>query len=129
MEYEQKPSSGPTLIRIDIDPAQMEIFQPDLGLIGDSAAVCRALHDQLQGRVKQPDPVRLDEIATAKETVWQALQKVLSVIREALPRDGFYVSELSQMGFTMWAAFLSMRHAPTSTGAIKGRLASAFLLH
>ncbi|WP_188745266.1 thiamine pyrophosphate-dependent enzyme [Marinobacterium zhoushanense] len=116
MQYEQKPSRGPKLIRIDIDPAQMEIFAPDLGLVGDSAAVCRALYDQLQGRMN-PDPAWLDDIATAKVVAWRAIQKVqpqlsyLSVIRDVLPRDGFYVPELSQMGFATWIGGLPV-YAP-----------------
>jgi len=116
MQYEQKPSQGPKLIRIDIDPAQMEIFVPDHGLVGDSAAVCRALYDLLQDRVN-PDPARLDEIASAKAVAWQAIQKVqpqlsyLSVIRDVLPRDGFYVPELSQMGFAAWTGGLPV-YAP-----------------
>ncbi|MGB2130979.1 MAG: thiamine pyrophosphate-binding protein, partial [Marinobacterium sp.] len=104
MQYERKPSSGPQLIRIDIDPAQMEIFAPDLGLVGDSAQVCRALHDLLLDKAT-PSSDRLDEIARAKAIAWDALQSVqpqmayLDVIRQVLPRDGFYVPELSQMGF------------------------------
>lgn len=111
MQYESKPSSGPKLIRIDIDPAQMETFAPDLGIVGDSAHVCRLLVDRLQSLVS-PAPDRLDEIARAKAAAWNALQKVqpqmayLDVIRQVLPRDGFYVPELSQMGFTTWVGGL-----------------------
>ncbi len=111
MQYESKPSSGPKLIRIDIDPAQMETFAPDLGIVGDSAHVCRQLVDRLQSLVS-PAPDRLDEIARAKAVAWNALQKVqpqmayLDVIRQVLPRDGFYVPELSQMGFTTWVGGL-----------------------
>ncbi|MBV1790049.1 hypothetical protein KQ940_18495 [Marinobacterium sp. D7] len=116
MQYEQKPSGGPKLIRIDIDPAQMAIFSPDVGLIADSADACRALYNLLQDRVK-PDPRRIDKIATAKVIAWQAIQKVqpqlsyLSVIRDVLPRDGFYVPELSQMGFATWIGGLPV-YAP-----------------
>ncbi|KEA64060.1 Acetolactate synthase large subunit [Marinobacterium lacunae] len=116
MEYKQKPSAGPKLIRIDIDPDQMKIFEPDLGLVGDSDEVCRVLCDLLQGKVN-PDPARLDQIAGAKAMAWRAIQRVqpqlsyLSVIRETLPRDGIYVPELSQMGFATWVGGLPV-YAP-----------------
>ena len=107
MQYEQKPSSGPQLIRIDIDPAQFESFQPDQGILGDSAAVCRELVNRLQSRVS-PNPDRIGQIAEAKQIARDAIEVVqpqlsyLNVIREVLPRDGFYIPELSQMGFATW---------------------------
>jgi acetolactate synthase I/II/III large subunit len=50
-------------------------------------------------------------IAAAKATARAAIEKIqpqlayLDVIREALPRDGFFVSELSQVGFTSYFGF------------------------
>lgn len=132
MEYQQAPTSGPKLIRIDIDPAQMEIFAPDLGIIADSAAACRLLIEQLETQVS-PDKNRLDEIATAKVVAWQAIQKVqpqmsyLSVIRDVLPRDGFYVPELSQMGFTTWIGGLPVLAPRTFIeGGFQGTLGYGF---
>lgn len=132
MHYERRPSRGPALIRIDIDPAQMEIFAPDLGLIGDSAQVCRALHDLLLTRVK-PDASRREEIARAKALAWSALQQLqpqmayLEVIRELLPRDGFYVPELSQMGFTTWVGGLPVYQPRTYVdGGYQGTLGYGF---
>lgn len=132
MHYERKPSSGPQLIRIDIDPAQMEIFAPDLGLIGDSAKVCRALYNQLLGKVS-PDPSRLDTIARAKTLARNALHSVqpqmayLDVIRQVLPRDGFYVPELSQMGFTSWVGGLPVYQPRTYVeGGYQGTLGYGF---
>jgi acetolactate synthase-1/2/3 large subunit len=132
MQYESKPSSGPKLIRIDIDPAQMETFAPDIGILGDSAHVCRQLVDQLQSQVS-PNPDRLDEIARAKVIAWNALQKVqpqmayLDVIRQVLPRDGFYVPELSQMGFTTWVGGLPVYQPRTYVeGGYQGTLGFGF---
>ncbi len=132
MQYERKPSSGPQLIRIDIDPAQMEIFAPDLGIVGDSAQVCRALYDLLITKAK-PNPDRLDEIAQAKTVAWKALQSVqpqmayLDVIRQVLPRDGFYVPELSQMGFTTWVGGLPVYQPRTYVeGGYQGTLGFGF---
>lgn len=132
MQYERRPSGGPQLIRIDIDPDQMEIFAPDLGILGDAAQVCRALHDQLLDKVS-PDPDRTEQIATAKARAWSALQCVqpqmayLDVIRQVLPRDGFYVPELSQMGFTTWAGGLPVYQPRTYVeGGYQGTLGYGF---
>ncbi|MEL0614772.1 thiamine pyrophosphate-dependent enzyme [Marinomonas arenicola] len=111
MNYESAPSSGPKLIRIDIDPKQMDIFKPDVAVVADAKKACRLLFNKLSNKVK-PNAFRLDEISTAKHLAWKAIQKMqpqmsyLSVIRDVLPRDGFYIPELSQMGFTTWAGGL-----------------------
>ena len=132
MSYESAPSSGPKLIRIDIDPKQMEIFQPDVGIVADSAKACRLLFDALSNKVT-PDVRRLDDIACAKHTAWQAIQKIqpqlsyLNVIRELLPRDGFYIPELSQMGFATWAGGLPVLKARTYVDAgFQGTLGYGF---
>lgn len=132
MEYQQTPTTGPALIRIDIDPAQMDIFTPDVGIVADSAAACRLLIDQLATRVS-PDKHRVDEIATAKFVAWQAIQKVqpqlsyLTVIRDLLPRDGFYVPELSQMGFATWIGGLPVLAPRTFIeGGFQGTLGYGF---
>jgi acetolactate synthase-1/2/3 large subunit len=132
MTYERKPSSGPKLIRIDIDPEQMSIFEPDVGIVGDSAKACRILHDLLLDNVS-PDENRLDEIARAKVMARYALQSVqpqmayLDVIRQVLPRDGFYVPELSQMGFTSWVGGLPVLKPRTYVeGGYQGTLGYGF---
>ncbi|MGD9860195.1 MAG: thiamine pyrophosphate-dependent enzyme [Marinobacterium sp.] len=132
MTYEHKPSSGPKLIRIDIDPEQMSIFEPDVGIVGDSAQACRILHDLLLDKVS-PDENRLDEIARAKVMARDALQGVqpqmayLDVIRQVLPRDGFYVPELSQMGFTSWVGGLPVLKPRTYVeGGYQGTLGYGF---
>ena len=105
--YEAKPSGGPTLVRIDIDPQQMQRLVPDYPVIGDADAACRALIAELESKV-QRNPDRAASIAKAKAKTHQAINKIqpqmayMDVIREVLPRDGFYVPELSQMGFTSY---------------------------
>ena len=105
--YELKPSYGPKLIRIDIDPEALDCFQPDIGIAADSATVCRLLVDKLTPLVS-PDANRLQEISKVKKLAWEAIQKIqpqiayLQVIREILPQDGFFVPDLSQVGFASW---------------------------
>src|SRR5690606_22106954 len=66
LRYEPRPPR-PKLIRVDIDPAEMDRLRPDVGLVADSAAACRLLVDRLAKRVR-PSPDRLEEIAAARAT-------------------------------------------------------------
>ena len=132
MQYEQKPSGGPKLLRIDIDPAQMDIFQPDQAVVADSAQACRLILEQLE-IAAEPDHKRLDDIATAKAVAWQAIQKVqpqlsyLNVIRQVLPRDGIYVPEVSQMGFATWiGGFPVLQPRSFIEGGYQGNLGYGF---
>lgn len=132
MEYQQAPDKGPKLIRIDVDAEQMSIFKPDVGIVADSAQACRLLVDQLSSRVN-PNQQRVDEIASAKFVAWEAIQVVqpqlsyLQVIREVLPRDGFYVPELSQMGFATWIGGLPVLNPRTFIeGGFQGTLGYGF---
>lgn len=108
MTYEKKPKGGPKLLRIDIDEKQFDIFEPDLGVLGDSKDVCRTLCDNLEGGYVKND-ARLHEIEQFKNLADKELNTVqpqmsyLSVIRKVLPRDGILVPELSQFGFATWA--------------------------
>jgi acetolactate synthase I/II/III large subunit len=107
MRYERKPTQGPKLIRIDIDPREMQRFEPDVAIVADSGAACRALLDRVTGGVV-PDRRRRDEIAAAKRIATTAIERVqpqtdyLRAIRAVLPRDGILVPELSQVGFTTY---------------------------
>lgn len=106
-EYYQKPTDGRTLIRIEIDQTELDRFVPDIGLLADAADACSALISELESQVK-PNLSRSDELAEIKAKSWQLIQKVqpqmdyLNTIREVLPRNGCFVPELSQMGFTTW---------------------------
>jgi len=107
-DYQRMPNDDRTLIRIEIDPKEVERFVPDIAVIADSADGCKALLSELETQVN-PDSSRSDEIAEIKAKAWKLIQKVqpqmayLNVIREVLPRNGCYVPELSQMGFATWA--------------------------
>jgi len=107
-DYQRIPNDDRTLIRIEIDPKEVERFVPDIAVIADSADGCKALLSELETQVN-PDSSRSDEIAEIKAKAWKLIQKVqpqmayLNVIREVLPRNGCYVPELSQMGFATWA--------------------------
>jgi acetolactate synthase-1/2/3 large subunit len=107
MRYDAAPPAGRKVIRIDIDPAEMTRFRPDIGIVADSATACRLLVDRLRSRAS-PDPERVAEIAAAKAVAERLLQTIqpqtayLEVVRRVLPRDAFLVPELSQVGFTTY---------------------------
>lgn len=107
MRYERRPSRGPKLVRIDIDANEMRRFEPDVGIVADSATACRLLAERLRGRV-EPHRARRAEIAAAKRIADAAIDGIqpqaayLRAIRAVLPRDGILVPELSQVGFTTY---------------------------
>ncbi|MGY8635477.1 thiamine pyrophosphate-binding protein [Bradyrhizobium sp. 14AA] len=95
--------AGIKVIRIDVDPTEMVRLKPDVGIIADAAEGTQALIDAL----KTATPTsRRDELLRLKATARVAIADVqpqmayLDAIRASLPRDGFFVEEVSQMGFT-----------------------------
>lgn len=107
MRYERKPTNGPKLIRADIDPAEMQRFEPDIALVGDSAVTCRALIAALERRLgaRHDDGERIARAKRTAETLLDQLQPqmaYLRVIRSVVPRDGILVPELSQVGFATY---------------------------
>ncbi|MBF8270603.1 MAG: hypothetical protein HW386_2312 [Gammaproteobacteria bacterium] len=129
--YDRRPSAGPRLIRIDIDPEEMQRFQPDVGIVADSARACALLCDKLQGRIVLA-PEKLARIATAKAKTRKIIEKVqpqlayLDVIREVLPRDGFFVPELSQVGFTSYFGFPVLQARTYVSEGYQGTLGYGF---
>ena len=85
----------------------MTRFRPDVGVIADAATACRLLADRLVRRVS-PNRARRAEIEAAKRTARELTQRIqpqaayLDAIRSVVPRDGFLVPELSQVGFTTY---------------------------
>ncbi len=98
---------GRKLIRIDIDPAEMDKLDTDGPLLADAEAGVRALVAALDaaGYVTRGEP---GKIAEARERAAIEIRRVqpqmgyLDVLREVLPRDGFLVEELCQAGFTSY---------------------------
>lgn len=93
------------VIRIDIDPTEMVRLKPNVGIVTDSLLGTRALVNALQPLIGKRDS-RESEYLGIKARAREAIQVVqpqmayIDAIREVLPRDGFYVEEISQLGFT-----------------------------
>lgn len=121
---------GLKIARIDIDPAEMRRLTVDLGIVADTADAARALAAQLGAA--RPDPARAAAIARAKAEVAEEIQSVqpqisfIEAIREALPEDGIFCDEMTQVGYVSW--FGMPFHAPRTlvTSGFSGTLGAGF---
>ena len=108
MRYEPAPNDGRKLIRIDIEPREMIRFRPDVAVVADAATACRLLADRLASRVRPSSSERRAEVEAAKGAARELTQRIqpqaayLDVIRSVVPRSGFFVPELSQVGFATY---------------------------
>jgi acetolactate synthase I/II/III large subunit len=109
-----RPSPPPRLLRIDIDPAEMRRLVPHAGILADADAGTRALLaavERLAAPALSAGNAWRERVARAKVLARGEIEKVqpqlayLDIIRELLPRDGFFVPELSQVGFTSYFGF------------------------
>ncbi len=100
------------VIRVEIDAQEMtRIHAPDLGIIGDAAAVLRALREVLE-KHKGRRPSRREELLALRERVDADIRAhvapqmaYLDAIRAVLPEDGIFVDEVTQVGFVSWYGF------------------------
>ena len=92
---------GLKVIRIDIDPTEFVRLRPDVGILGDAKAGARALLHALSGKLAKRAS-RAAEFSAIKSRFRQEIEGVqpqmayLDAIRAVLPRDGFFVEEISQ---------------------------------
>ncbi|WP_421999758.1 thiamine pyrophosphate-dependent enzyme [Reyranella sp.] len=93
------------VVRLDIDPDEHERFaRPDVALVGDAAPTLRALIAALR-RHERPRQSRAAEIDGHRAWLAGRLSRLepqlsfLKAIRAALPEDGIFVDEVSQIGF------------------------------
>lgn len=98
-----------TVIRVDADPEEPARFRtPECALVGDAAATLRSL---LAALPKAPRPSREAELAETRAWFEERLSGLepqmsyLRAIRAALPEDGVYVEDVTQVGFVSRLAF------------------------
>jgi acetolactate synthase-1/2/3 large subunit len=98
------------IVRLDIDPEEIDRFRrPACALLGDAATVLRALLAELPAynSARRRD----DELAAVRTAFSERLARheppmgFLRAIRAALPEDGIYVEEVTQVGFASRLAF------------------------
>ena len=129
MRWRYRPP-GLKIIRIDIDPGEMRRLPADIGIVCDAAVGARALVRALE---RVGTPKRRDElIARAKADASVAIRTIqpqmsyLDVIREVLPRNGFFVDEISQMGFAAMFGFPVYQPRTFVTSGHQGTLGFGF---
>ncbi|CAI0942914.1 thiamine pyrophosphate-dependent enzyme [Serratia grimesii] len=96
------------VIRIDIDPTEMVRLKPDVAVVADAQQGVEALLAALppvQPVDRRAALSRLNQQARERFSCVQPQVDYLNAIRAALPRDGFFVEEVSQVGFTARFAF------------------------
>lgn len=127
----QKGRPTNTLIRIDIDPTQMFRLRANVGIVGDAKIATGELIRKVATRAPKVQS-REEEFEDIKAQVQQDIQKLqpqmayLDVIRKVLPRDGFIVEEISQVGFTSWFGFPIYKPRTLVTSGFQGNLGHGF---
>ena len=97
-------------VRIDIDPTEFDRLRPDVGILADARQGTVALIDALEKTIDRRAD-RSGEFAAYQAAADEQVAKItpqvqyLQAIRKVLPRDGFFVEEVSQAGFTARIAF------------------------
>jgi acetolactate synthase-1/2/3 large subunit len=112
LQYFRWPSRPANLkiVRIDIDPLELARLKPHAGILADARDALIELNAALERSGFNPRS-REAELAGIKEQVQQDIQEVqpqvgyLRAIRDVLPRDGFFVEEISQVGFASFFGF------------------------
>ena len=120
---------GVKVARIDIDPAEMRRLKVDIGIVADSADAARALAALVPA---MHDPERAKAIARAKAETAQAIQKVqpqlgsLAAIRDALPENGVFCDEMTQVGYVSWFGLPIYGPRTLITSGFSGTLGAGF---
>ena len=100
------------IVRIDIDPTQMHrLGAPRIGIVADAHDALTELANAL-GATNQARVSREEEITTLNAGLDAVLEEKLQpqidyvkAMREALPEDGLFVDELTQVGYVARGSF------------------------
>jgi acetolactate synthase-1/2/3 large subunit len=123
---------GMRMIRVDIDPAEMRRLPPDVEIVADARDAVRELILAVRRLGISSSPERRERIRRAKTQALRDIEKVqpqlayLQAIRAVLPRDGFFVDEMSQMGFAAWYGFPVYQPRTFITSGYQGTLGYGF---
>jgi acetolactate synthase I/II/III large subunit len=118
-------------IRIDIDPAEMRRFTPDVQIIADSKTGTAELIGAIR-RTGIASKNRSAVIASAREAAEAEIHSIqpqmayLKVLRNVLPANGIVTDELSQVGFAAWFGFPVYEPRTFISSGYQGTLGSGF---
>jgi acetolactate synthase-1/2/3 large subunit len=120
------------VVRIDIDPTEMNRpLKPAVAVVADARLALAALIPAL-AKHNAKHPSRRDELAAVKAGVARDCAKLqpqmayLEAIRAELPEDGFFVEELTQIGYVARLAFPVYRPRTFVTTGYQGTLGFGF---
>ncbi|MCP5149574.1 MAG: hypothetical protein H6983_22575 [Ectothiorhodospiraceae bacterium] len=121
------------IVRIDLEPTQMyRLGRPAVGIVADAAPALAALADALE-TVNRKRPSRKDELEGLKAAVMADLASRLGpqcafidALRAALPEDGFFVDELTQVGYVARSVFPVYRPRSYVSTGYQGTLGAGF---
>ena len=104
-------TTGLRIVRIDIDPDEPgRQDKPAAALVGDAKAIVGALLQRLPAH-NRPRPSREAELASHREWMADRFSRfepqisLLKAMRSALPENGVFVDEVTQLGFAARLAF------------------------
>lgn len=117
------------IIRIETDPVEMtRIGKPDIGIVGDAGLGLEELQKVL-GKHNGSRPSRKQELEQLKAKIDGDIREhvapqmaYIDVIRNALPDDGIFVDEVTQVGFVSWYGFAAYRPRTHITAGEMGTL-------
>jgi acetolactate synthase-1/2/3 large subunit len=98
------------IVNIDIDPAQVPRIKPTVPIVGDARLAVRGLIAAVMNEGVTRES-RADEFAATKAATRADIQTIqphvayLEAMRDVLPRDGYFVEEICQTGFTSYFGF------------------------
>ncbi|HEX7417455.1 MAG TPA: thiamine pyrophosphate-dependent enzyme, partial [Steroidobacteraceae bacterium] len=119
------------IVLLDVDPQQMTRLNPTIAVVGDAQLATADLLAAVQ-RLAAPRASRADEWMAVKARVAERTQVVqpqlayLAAIRDVLPRDGFFVEEISQVGFASHFGFPIYEPRTFVTAGHQGTLGFGF---
>jgi acetolactate synthase-1/2/3 large subunit len=96
-------------VNVDIDPRQHLRLQPTVDVTADAREAALALLDALRPLPRRPS--RVEEYTQLKARRRAEIDRLqphvgfLAAIRDAMPEDGYFVEEISQIGFSSYFAF------------------------
>jgi acetolactate synthase I/II/III large subunit len=121
------------VIRIDIDPTQMVRFgRPTVGIVADARDALACLMPEIE-KHNSKRASREAELTELKSSIFAALRdrltpqaQYIEALRAALPEDGIFVDELTQIGYVSRALFPVYRPRSFLSSGYQGTLGSGF---
>jgi acetolactate synthase-1/2/3 large subunit len=117
-----------TVIKVDADADEMDrVRTPELGLVGDAAAVLARINEHLRHLPAQrPDRVErsraIKEQIAAKLSVLEPQGAYIRAIRDVLPDNGVLVEELTQVGYASRVLYEARHPRSFITSGYQGTL-------